>query len=515
MLHLGLQLVVVALVLAAGDVLFGLESEFRLSQAAVGVVSVLVSIVILAVSHVSCQEGGRLARDLATPPHSTIYMVTSIIYILTTTIVSTLSALVLCSLLYVDTVALTNPTWLILPILLLGLHPLVMTMVYTRMCGQESCEHRYAWGMFSAVTPVRFLMSESRTAGWYLLISQLVWLLSHSLAWLAYSVYSLLSDESDVVFRVWLPIIIPLLLLSPLVTSLHWSLSLAPMYHSTTAHPDMADTHRRLASFPPDWRQLSGSPLTPESLATAGWFYSCRRLTSSEATCYACGRQVVDWSNIKTPDMAHRMASDTCPLHVESKQETRDSESEAQTNVSCFAEFLFIATTLLFRIASLGLLLWVFMDQWTTVSGQLWTLVIIPPLYMLIIVMFNSTSYLLCHPSTNMTTLVWSLVSWLLPRPGKTDLSSARQLLTLNMAANTLLHAFLWAAMTASCLSCSLSVSAPALTSAGPAVVVLCILSLLSTFPYYHLTVRNQSRNYSAATKRSHSNPAFMVSTAL
>ena len=68
MLHLGLQLVVVALVIAAGDVLFGLEADFRLSQAVVGVVSMVVSLVILLVSHVSCQEGGRLARDLATPP---------------------------------------------------------------------------------------------------------------------------------------------------------------------------------------------------------------------------------------------------------------------------------------------------------------------------------------------------------------------------------------------------------------------------------------------------------------
>ena len=108
-LHLGLQLVVVALVIAAGDVLFGLESQFRVSQAVVGLVSIVVSLVILTVSHVSCQEGGRLARDLATPPHSTSYMLTSIGYILTTTMVSTLSALVLCSLLYVDTVQLTSP----------------------------------------------------------------------------------------------------------------------------------------------------------------------------------------------------------------------------------------------------------------------------------------------------------------------------------------------------------------------------------------------------------------------
>ena len=60
--------------------------------------------------------------------------------------------------------------------------------------------------------------------------------------------------------------------------------------------------------------------------------------------------------------VSDHMTHDTCPLHVETKQNvSADSDSFEGTNVSCFAEFLFISTTLLFRIASFCLLLWVFM----------------------------------------------------------------------------------------------------------------------------------------------------------
>ena len=82
------------------------------------------------------------------------------------------------------------------------------------------------------------------------------------------------------VFRVWLPVVMPLLLVAPLLASLHWSLSLAPVYAARHAHPDMRDQDRRLFSFPPDWKTISGSSVAADQLAMAGYFYSCRRLTT-------------------------------------------------------------------------------------------------------------------------------------------------------------------------------------------------------------------------------------------
>ena len=97
-----------------------------------------------------------------------------------------------------------------------------------------------------------------------------MWLFFHVASWVAYSIYALGTDSSDVVFRVWLPIVIPVLLLPPLVAGLHWSISLAPLYSSTHAHPDMADIDKRTFSFPPDWRNLSGTTVRPDNLAEAG-----------------------------------------------------------------------------------------------------------------------------------------------------------------------------------------------------------------------------------------------------
>ena len=318
------------------------------------IISALLSIIILCVSYMSSQESGRLSRDLATPSNSVTYLNTSMMWLLTSTIISTISTLILCVILYIDSQQLTRPTWLILPIVILGLLPLVQCVIYSRMV-KESCEHRYAWGMFASVTSVRFLCSDKNQAGRYLFVSQIIWFLCHTAAWVAYCVYSIVLDQSDAVFRVWLPIIMPLLLISPLVASLHWSLSLAPVYNSPHAHPDMADLQRRISSFPPDWKTLSGSSLSPDNLAKAGFFYSCRRLTTCEATCYTNGRQVAEWSSIKTADMA--LGSDN---DMERKSRV-DMEPVEDSNSSCFAEFLFIATTLLFRLASFCLLLWVFM----------------------------------------------------------------------------------------------------------------------------------------------------------
>ena len=43
----------------------------------------------------TCQEGGRLARDLSTPANPLTYMTTSLSWLLTSTIVSSLSTLIL------------------------------------------------------------------------------------------------------------------------------------------------------------------------------------------------------------------------------------------------------------------------------------------------------------------------------------------------------------------------------------------------------------------------------------
>ena len=473
-------------------------------------ISAVLGLVVLLVSYLSSQECGRLARDLSTPHNSLTYLVTSVWWLLSSTFISVFSTLLLCSLLYVDSLTLTRPSWLVIPIIILGLIPALQCVIYCVMV-KEGCEHRYAWGVFAAVTPCRFLQSERHTAGLYLFISQLVWFLAHTAAWVSYCVFSIVQDESDTVFRVWLPIIMPLLLISPLVAALHWSLALAPVYSSPHAHPDMADTSRRLASFPPDWKTISGSSVSPEALAKAGYFYSCRRLTGCETTEFSSGRQVQDWASLKTvKQFTEDMSS------AESKRNTQvDGDEMTGANVSCFAEFLFISTTLLFRLASLCLLLWVFMDQWTSVSGQLWTLLIIPPLYLLVLILFNTATYFLCLGNSFTTSPLWALASVLLPRPVKCSLAAARQLLVINVSSNTLLHAFLWAAMTGSCSQCSLSVSLSSLSASWPALVVLCAVAVLASFPYYYLTVRNQARDAPKQSGRSHSNAAFMVSTAL
>ena len=129
-------------------------------------------------------------------------------------------------------------------------------------------------------------------------------------------------------------------------------------------------------------------------------------------------------------------------------------------------------------------------------------------------ILFNTSTYFLCLGNTFTTSWVWALVSLLLPRPVKCDLSSARQLLAINVSSNTLLHAFLWAAMIGSCSAC-ISQYESSLAAAWPALVVLAAVAILATFPYYYLTVRHQTRNVPSQSSRSHTNAAFMVSTAL
>ena len=61
----------------------------------------------------------------------------------------------------------------------LAISPLLQSVLY-HLLVKEGCEHRFAWGMFAAMTPVRFLETESRKT----VMTMVTWLLSHSLAWL-------------------------------------------------------------------------------------------------------------------------------------------------------------------------------------------------------------------------------------------------------------------------------------------------------------------------------------------
>ena len=216
-------------------------------------------------------------------------------------------------------------------------------------------------------------------------------------------------------------------------------------------------------------------------------------------------------------------------MYSDDKDISESFDHFQKNSISCFTEFFFIAATLVFRIASICLLLWVFMvsyisitssqffifqlslqDQWQQVSPSLPTLVIIPPLYLLVLVLLNTCTYFICFGS-NTTSTLWALLSILVPRPVKTSFSSARQLLVINIACNSLVHAFLWAAMIGTCSQCSLYLSLSSLSVAWPTLLVLGILSILASFPYYYFTIR-PTRPLSVHPKTS---SRYVVSTSL
>ena len=72
-----------------------------------------------------------------------------------------------------------------------------------------------------------------------------------------------------------------------------------------------------------------------------------------------CAVEVTDWTGGKTASQAHRAATERCLLYTDTKAEVRDSlENLTSNSASCSAEFFFIASTLLFRLASVCLLAW-------------------------------------------------------------------------------------------------------------------------------------------------------------
>ena len=54
----------------------------------------------------------------------------------------------------------------------------------------------------------------------------------HVLSWICYGVYVVARQGEDVVFRLWLPLLAPILLIPPLLAALHWAASLVPLYSS-------------------------------------------------------------------------------------------------------------------------------------------------------------------------------------------------------------------------------------------------------------------------------------------
>ena len=119
----------------------------------------------------------------------------------------------------------------------------------------------------ASMIPVRFLDMERRRARLFLILSQLAWLLTHSSAWILYAIFMHVTELNDVIWRTWIPVIIPVLLIPPLISFLHWSSSLSNLYSATHAHQDMQDGEKRRRSFPPNWNHMSGSELTPENLS--------------------------------------------------------------------------------------------------------------------------------------------------------------------------------------------------------------------------------------------------------
>jgi len=157
-------------------------------------------------------------------------------------------------------------------------------------------------------------------------------------------------------------------------------------------------------------------------------------------------------------------------------------------NVSCFAEFFFIAATIVFRLGSFILILAVFLPQWHQVSPHLPPLYLLPPVYLFCLVLVN----LVIHYSTleDNSSLLWALFSVIVPRPpSSAPLPAARRLLVVNVAVNTLMHALLWAALTGACSQCSLALSLPRLSVGWPVQTVLALIAALAAFPYYKLTL--------------------------
>jgi len=509
-LHIGVQVLVLGFVLTLGSLMEGIDQGyFGISTSWVTLCSILLTCLVLGVSHLSSQEAGRISRDLSTPSDSLPYLTTSLAWLVASTIISLGSTLGLVVLCWVDTVGGTTWSLSVLTALLLLLLPPAQCVLYQVMV-REGSEHRFTWGIFAALIPVRFLDVEKKRARNFLLLSQLLWLFIHLLAWMGYSLHVYLTPPfPSLMFSLYLPVLVPLLVLPPILACLHWSTSLGPLYDSYHAHPDMADTLAREDTFPPDWPQISGSTLAPSHMADAGFFYSCRRLRTPEATCYSCGRQVTEWAG-RTATQAHRQIADHCPLYNEETDKKKDLSTRTdRSTASYLAEFVFIGSTVIFRVASFALLIWVFEDHWLQVSPSVPTQYLLPPLYLLVLLLLNPALFYSClGPSA---TPLSSLLSILVPLPHHAPLPWTRNLLAANLALNALIIALLWAAMIATCPACALILSFSRLQIVCPILLGLAAISALSSLPFWYLSLRPLKPHPRPTTSTS----VYVVSTSL
>jgi len=502
-LHLGLQAVILGVVLLAGDFLLGIDKEFYFSSTLIVTsLSLVLVLLTLAVSHLSSQECCRLSVDLATPPRSAVYLVSSLVWLVLKVAVTVASTLILALLVYIDTVGFSVWRWSGLSLVLLLPLPIIQCVIY-QLCVRTGAEHRFAWGLLASIIPVRFLDMELRRARLFLILSQSAWAGTHVMAWVVYAVFVHVTENNDVVWRTWIPVAVPAILIPPLVAGLHWAASLAELYSATHAHPDMEEERKRRRSFPPDWTAVSGSSVSSESLAQAGFFYSCRRLKSGEATCYSCGRQVFEWS-ARTAQEAHRsVTSESCPLYEEEKTGHQVGDISGMSS-SCIPQFIFISITILFRIASILLFIWVFWDAWGYFSGVLPALVLIPLLWVVVSHLLNAATY---YAVVEKPKVLWSLASTLVPNP-----NSTLQYMALNLGINTLLHVLLWSAMLGTSPAVYL-VAWTRLESTWPALLTLLGLSLLSTVPYWYLTIKPAREQQ--LSPRTNNKTVYVVSTSL
>ena len=184
--HLGLQILLLGLLAAPlGGLqafaprlvmpsLFGMPSDENLQLSAISLASLLTSLLVLIVSHLSSQEAGRLSRDLATPSSSLTYLATSLTWLVASSVVSVLSTLILSIIAWLEIQSVEQPSaslWLLLPPLLLLTLPLIQTVMYQAVV-REGGEQRFAWGAMAAIVPTRFLDVERKRAGGFLLLSQ-------------------------------------------------------------------------------------------------------------------------------------------------------------------------------------------------------------------------------------------------------------------------------------------------------------------------------------------------------
>ena len=184
--HLGLQILLLGLLAAPlGGLqafaprlvmpsLFGMPADENLQLSAISLASLLTSLLVLIVSHLSAQEAGRLSRDLATPSSSVTYLATSLTWLVASSVVSVLSTLILSVIAWLEIQSVEQPSaslWLLLPPLLLLTLPLIQTVMYQAVV-REGGEQRFAWGAMAAIVPTRFLDVERKRAGGFLLLSQ-------------------------------------------------------------------------------------------------------------------------------------------------------------------------------------------------------------------------------------------------------------------------------------------------------------------------------------------------------